>query len=107
MGKKRDRIQRKTLIGKLEKGGINIVDIESKFQAAKASWVKRITNKLSITYDILNDKSLKMNISVYDVIKATIAEICKILKMPFFYQEVFSAFNICKKKKQPQSLKKR
>ena len=104
--KKRDRIKRKTLIGKLEKGGINIVDIESKFLAAKASWVKRITNKSSITYDIFNDMSLKMNISVYDVIKATNAEICKILKMPFFYQEVLSAFNICKKQKQPQSLKK-
>ena len=35
--KKRDRIKRKTLIGKLERGGINIVDIESKFLAAKAS----------------------------------------------------------------------
>ena len=42
--KKRDRIKRKTLIGKLEKGGISILDIESKFTAAKASWVKRITH---------------------------------------------------------------
>ena len=58
-------LKRKKLIGKLEKGGINIVDIEGKFLAAKASWVKRITNTLSITYDIFNDMSLKMNIFVF------------------------------------------
>ena len=49
---------------------------------------------------------LKMNISVYDVLKATNAEICRILKMPFFYQEILSAFNLCRKQKQTQSLKK-
>lgn len=35
--KKRDRIKRNTLIGKIEQGGIEIIDVESKFYAAKAS----------------------------------------------------------------------
>lgn len=38
---KKDRIKRKTLIGKENKGGINIIDIESKLKASKASWIPR------------------------------------------------------------------
>lgn len=47
---------------------------------------------------------LKLKIFVYDVVKTTNSEICKILKMPFFYHEVLSAFYRCRKQKQPQSL---
>lgn len=35
-------MKRNTLIGKVEKGGIGIVDIETKFLAAKVSWIKRL-----------------------------------------------------------------
>lgn len=82
--KKRDRIKRNTLIGKIEKGGINIVDIESKFLAAKASWIKRIINICSITYDSLNDMLHEMKISVFEIIKMTDTKICKILRLPVF-----------------------
>lgn len=104
--KKRDRIKRNTLIGKIEKGGINIVDIESKFLAAKASWIKRITNKCSITYDSLNDMLHEMNISVFEIIKMTDTKICKILRLPIFYCEVFSTFYLCKKEKKYCNLKR-
>ena len=40
---KRDRIKRNTLIGPIIRGGIGIVDIESKFKSMKASWIKRIS----------------------------------------------------------------
>lgn len=80
--KKRDRIKRNTLIGKIEKGGINIVDIESKFLAAKASWIKRITNKCSITYDSLNDMLHEMEISVFEINKMT--DTSKKLRLPVF-----------------------
>ena len=43
--KKRDRIKRNTLIGKVERGGIGIIDVESKFYAVKASWISRMINK--------------------------------------------------------------
>ena len=46
--KKKDRIKRNTLIGKVNQGGIGIVDIESKFSAAKASWIRRILDKRTI-----------------------------------------------------------
>ena len=39
---KKDRIKRNTLIGDKLKWGINIVDIQSKFKAFKASWIPRI-----------------------------------------------------------------
>lgn len=42
---KKDRIKRKTLIGKENKGAINIIDLESKLNASKASWVPRLTRK--------------------------------------------------------------
>ena len=89
-------MKRKKLIWKLEKGGINIVDIESKFLVVKSSWVERLTNKLS-QYVVKNEYFCLW----------CYKSICKILKMSFFYHEVLlSAFNLCRKQKQPQSLKK-
>ena len=41
----KDRIKRKTMIGKIEDGGIEIVDILSKFCALKAAWILRILKK--------------------------------------------------------------
>ena len=41
-------------------------------------------NKSSITFDTFNDMSLKMDISVHDVIKRANCEICKILKITIF-----------------------
>ena len=38
----KDSIKRKTMIGKIEYGGIGIVDILSKFCAVKAAWISRI-----------------------------------------------------------------
>lgn len=45
MWSKKDRIKRKTLIGKKNKGAIYIIDLESKLNASKASWVPRLTRK--------------------------------------------------------------
>ena len=37
----RERIKRSTLIGQISKGGIGLVDIETKMKALKAAWVPR------------------------------------------------------------------
>ncbi len=42
--KRKDRIKRNVLIGYQEKGGINMVDVESKIKAVKAAWVSRISD---------------------------------------------------------------
>ena len=38
------RIKRKTLIGKFEDGGIEMIDINSYFKAIKVTWIKRLMN---------------------------------------------------------------
>lgn len=50
MEKKRNRIKINTLINNVAKGGIGIIDVESKFYAAKASWISRIINVENIIY---------------------------------------------------------
>ena len=103
--KKRERIKRNTLIGKIEQGGIGIVDIESKFSAAKASWVRRILDKDTITHFTLNSLLENSNLSINDIIKTTScnlndAKFWEMTNFPQFYVEVFSMFNKCKKNKQ-------
>lgn len=48
MWSKKDRIKRKTLIGKENKGAIYIIDLESKLNASKASWVPRLTTRKAV-----------------------------------------------------------
>ena len=38
----KDRVRRNTIIGDLEEGGANMLDVESHFKALKANWVSRI-----------------------------------------------------------------
>ena len=100
-GKKRDRIKRNTLIGKIEYGGIGIIDVESKFNATKATWISRIINAESITHRTLKDILQPYNISVFDLIKTNEhnfneTEFFRMLDLPQFYGNVFSAFNKCK-----------
>lgn len=48
MWSKKDPIKRKTLIGKENKGAINITDLESKLNSSKASWVPRLTTRKAV-----------------------------------------------------------
>ena len=41
MGKK-DRIKRKSVINKLEKGGLQMVNVQAQVSALRAAWVNRI-----------------------------------------------------------------
>lgn len=69
MEKKRDRLKRNKLIGKIEQGDIEIIDVESKFYAAKASWLDRKVNPESITHRTLSEILQQHNITVFDIIK--------------------------------------
>ena len=48
--KKIDRIKRHALICSIEQGGIGIINVESKFKAAKASWISIISDKSSMIH---------------------------------------------------------
>ena len=107
--KKRDRIKRNTLIGKIQQGGIGVVDIESKFYATKASWISRILDIDSVTHRTLNDILKQHNISIFDVLKTSEYNnpyFFKMLKLPMFYENIFSAFNKSKKQRDLSSLKR-
>lgn len=53
---KKDRIKRKTLIGKENKGAIYIIDLESKLNASKASWVPRLTTRKAVLLNYCRKK---------------------------------------------------
>lgn len=56
MWSKKGRIKRKTLIGKENKGAINIIDLESKLNASKASWVPRLTTRKAVLLNYCRKK---------------------------------------------------
>ena len=96
----RDRIKRNVLINSIEKGGIGIVDVESKLKALKASWVTRIINKNSNIHEIVNSFLVEFNVDIDYLLntsetKSSDFELVK--GLPSFYQEVFVCFNACKK----------
>mgnify|MGYP000527767340 FL=1 len=107
--KKRDRIKRNTLIGKIEQGGIGVINIESKFHAAKASWISRILNENSVIHRALSAVMRQYKLTISDILKTTEynfleSSFFKMLKLPVFYGNVFSAFNRCKKQKNVNTL---
>ena len=95
----KERVRRNTIIGDLEEGGANMLDVESHFKALKANWVSRILlsndrlwavfarfycNYFGKDYLVLN-MSFK-NVAMFPAIKA----------IPEFYQEIIIYYNECK-----------
>ena len=86
------------MIGKVEDGGMGITDIESKFKALKASWVRKLENTDHCIVSYLNScvpNNIDFNyltltsekrIENFEIIQA----------MPLFYKQVFTCFNACK-----------
>ena len=97
---KRDHIKRNTIIGKLNEGGIGLVDIETKFKALKAAWVPRIMFKTCHINNFLSTYFEKGGFDCNFVLKTNVThfpEIRRLLKhIPMFYIEMLSAFNECK-----------
>ena len=98
---KRDRIKRNTLIGKIDKGGIGIVDIESKFKALKAAWIPRIMFKKNTVNLFVSSFFMQQNVDCDFILKTNVTHFSEIKHLlqgiPQFYVEVLSAFNECKK----------
>lgn len=49
---KRDRIKWDIIIGKIEDGGVGLVDIELKFKVIKVLWVKRFVDEFCMFNNI-------------------------------------------------------
>ena len=97
---KTDRIKRNTMIGPKEQGGMAMLDIESHFEAMKASWIKHYDG-LDKDWEILmkhyinsfgkDNLVLHMTFQQIDTFPA-------LEKLPSFYRETISSYN---KSKQP------
>ena len=90
------------MIGNIEQGGIGIIDIESKFKAAKASWISRIIDESSLIHRFITQLLKKHEISIFDVLKTTYCQKTLFfykINMPKVYVEVMDAFIKCKKVK--------
>ena len=55
---KPDKVKRLTLIKSYEKGGLNMVDINSYFKSLKVPWVKRLLNSETSNWKVIPRKYL-------------------------------------------------
>lgn len=97
---KRDRIKRNTLIGKIEDGGIGVIDIELKLKSLKASWVKRLPDKSCILNEVINAFLRDVNLNLNYILSTSerkINDFTIINHLHKFYQEIFCCFHNCKK----------
>ena len=78
---KRDRFKRNTLIGKIEKGGIGIVDVETKFKALKAAWIPRIMFRKSSVYSFVSSFFMQQNIDCKFILKTNVTNFLEIRKL--------------------------
>ena len=94
---KRDKIQRNVAIADIEKGGINMTDLESLFDSLKVTWVSRILNTssedqwASVAKQYIKSfgsENLILKLSTDKLNEAHFLE-----RMPKFYKEMIVKFN--------------
>ena len=101
--KGRDRIKRKTMIGKTEKGGINMPDFVLQGNALKTVWLKNLFEnkdhnfrwkflpKLHLTQFGPNALVLKMSFEKE-------CEMPEMKQLPLFYRQCITAWKMCNNK---------
>ena len=103
----RDRISRKAMIGRIEDGGINMIDVKSQCKSIKAAWIPRIiahTNKVwtNIPMSYINDYG--SNNIILKMCFNTMDSFPKFKSIPKFYQECILSFNSSKIIDKPHDL---
>lgn len=102
---KNDRISRKSLIASSEDGGLNMIDIESKFKALKVSWVKRLYNGVTQNNTwtcVFQDSLNKMHLKCTNLFRMSFrnSKNCpNSIILPQFYKDVCLCFNQAKQSK--------
>ena len=105
---KTERIKRNTIIGRIEEGGIGLVDIETKLKALKAAWVSRILNNNGLLCRYIQHVYTRNSVDINFLLKKTernIKNFRMIEKFPIFYKEVIVHFNNAKKVKNIKKFK--
>ena len=89
-----DRIKRNTLIADICEGGIQMMDIESQFEALKASWVVKLLNSIG-SWSFLGNIYLNL-LDNHNVLRLNFTDkrhFPLLKKLPPFYQDVITSFN--------------
>ncbi len=98
-----DRIRRNIMIGPKEWGGMAMMDIESHFEAIKASWIKHYDG-MDNDWAILMKhyiNSFGMNNLILHMTFQHIETFPALQKLPPFYRDTISSFNKSKDPKKP------
>ncbi len=90
---KTDKIKRKVIVNKCEKGGLNMIDIKSHLFALKAAWMPRIAKNDNLwTYM----PELYIRKATYGIIEhmsfCSVKQFPRLKSIPQFYQEVICSF---------------
>jgi hypothetical protein len=98
IGKKHDRISRKTLIAPLEEGGLGMIDIQSQFDALKAAWVPHFLKDFQqeVPWTFLADKYFNCvgpNKLILNMTFLNPKAFYPLTTLPMFYQEIILSFN--------------
>ena len=89
---KKDFIKRTVLYAKIKDGGLNIVDVNTKIESLKASWVSRIVNGNTSGSFIPIYYIKQMGFECNNFIKANSVESKDIFKYSTFYKNVFQFY---------------
>ena len=91
---KKDRIKQNTLIGPIEKGGLNMIDIHAFVKAIKASWFVKINNNSEwnfISKHMIRFCTIK-NMFIHINFKCWTLPCLVTLDLTDFYKQVLNAF---------------
>ena len=94
-----EKVKRRAIIGKIDQGGINMIDVEGYFHALKASWVKRLSQAHMSQSWFYSPcwyfKELHIWQTIYDMNCKNITEIAIFKGLPGFYKEIVQSFIEC------------
>ena len=94
---KRDWIKRKSVINKLEEGGLSMIDLKTQICAIKAAWTSRIiTDPDDHLWSYLRKLYLSKFGNDYFIVKSTVSSskmFSSLKTIPEFYQDVILSYN--------------
>ena len=104
----RDRIKRNVLINEIERGGINMIDIESYFQSLNGSWIDRIikdkpydSNWCFLAKEYMNTFGTDFLCNHFNI--ENLKNIPQLNMLPQFYQDIILSNGKSKDNRPPQS----
>ena len=95
-----DKVKRKTIIGGIEDGGLNMVEIDSFFKLLKAGWAARILNNQNqeANWSFIGNslfKQIGLDKTIFGINDNTFYKHVVCSKLPEFYKQVIEGYCSC------------